>query len=66
VFKALALGASAVFVARPPLWGLAAYGSEGVQSVIELLQTELAADMAMIGAVNLKAIVRDMVKIHRR
>jgi 4-hydroxymandelate oxidase len=66
VLKALALGAQAVLVARPPLWGLAAYGAEGAQSVIELLQTELAADMAMIGAVNLKAIVRDMVKIHRR
>jgi hypothetical protein len=34
--------------------------------VLERLQTELAADMAMIGAVNPKAIVRDMVKIHRR
>lgn len=66
VLKALALGARAVLVARPPLWGLAAYGADGVQSVIELLQTELAADMAMIGAVNLKAIERDMVKIHRR
>jgi 4-hydroxymandelate oxidase len=66
VLKALALGARAVLVARPPLWGLAAYGAEGVQSVLELLQTELAADMAMIGAVNPNAIVRDMVKIHRR
>jgi 4-hydroxymandelate oxidase len=66
VLKALALGAQAVLVARPPLWGLAAYGADGVRTVIELLQTELAADMAMIGAVNLKAIERDMVKIHRR
>jgi hypothetical protein len=37
-----------------------------VQSVLELLQTELASDMAMIGAVNLQAVVRDMVRIHRR
>ena len=66
VLKALALGAQAVLVARPPLWGLAAYGADGVQTVLERLQTELAADMAMIGAVNPKAIVRDMVKIHRR
>jgi isopentenyl diphosphate isomerase/L-lactate dehydrogenase-like FMN-dependent dehydrogenase len=66
VLKALALGARAAFVARPALWGLAAYGPEGVQSVLELLQTELASDMAMIGAVNPKAIARDMVKIHRR
>jgi 4-hydroxymandelate oxidase len=55
-----------VLVARPALWGLAAYGAEGVQSVLELMQTELANDMAMIGAVNPKAIMRDMVKIHRR
>jgi isopentenyl diphosphate isomerase/L-lactate dehydrogenase-like FMN-dependent dehydrogenase len=66
VLKALALGARAVLIARPPLWGLAAYGADGVQTVLELLQTELAADMAMIGAVNPQAIVRDMVKIHRR
>jgi 4-hydroxymandelate oxidase len=66
VIKALALGARGVLVARPVLWGLAAYGAGGVQTVLELLQTELAADMAMIGAPNLDAIVRDMVKIHRR
>lgn len=66
VLKALALGARAVLVARPALWGLAAYGADGVQTVLELLQTELASDMVMIGAVNPKAIARDMVKIHRR
>lgn len=66
VFKALALGARAVLLGRPPLWGLAAYGADGVQTVIELLQTELAGDMTMIGAVNLAAIERDMVRIHKR
>lgn len=66
ILKALALGASAVLLGRPPLWGLAAYGATGVQTILELLQTELAADMAMCGAVNLGAVTRDLVKIHRR
>ncbi len=63
--KAIALGAQAVLVGRPALWGLAAYGAAGVQNVMELLQTELARDMAMCGTVNLKSVHRDVVKIHR-
>jgi len=66
ILKALALGADAVLVARPVLWGLAAYGDRGVQTVLELLQTELANDMAMIGAPNVAAVKRDMVRIHKR
>jgi isopentenyl diphosphate isomerase/L-lactate dehydrogenase-like FMN-dependent dehydrogenase len=66
ILKALALGATAVLVGRPALWGLAAYGALGVQRVIELLQTELASDMTMCGTVNMGAITGDFVKIHRR
>lgn len=66
VLKALALGARAVLLGRPPLWALAAYGSEGVQTLLELLQTRLASDMVMCGAVNLEAVTRDFVKIDRR
>jgi 4-hydroxymandelate oxidase len=66
VLKALALGASAVLVTRPVAWGLAAYGASGVQSVVEMLQTELARYMAMSGKPNLQAIDRTMVKIHGR
>jgi isopentenyl diphosphate isomerase/L-lactate dehydrogenase-like FMN-dependent dehydrogenase len=66
VLKALALGASAVLVTRPVAWGLAAYGAEGVQSVMEMLQTELARYMAMTGKPNLQAIDRATVKIHAR
>jgi 4-hydroxymandelate oxidase len=66
VLKALALGASAVLVTRPVAWGLAAYGAEGVQSVLEMLQTELARYMAMSGKPNLQAIDRAMVRIHAR
>ena len=64
--RALGLGARAVLLGPPPLWGLAAYGAAGVRTILELLQTELAADMAMCGAVNLGAVTRDLVKIHGR
>jgi isopentenyl diphosphate isomerase/L-lactate dehydrogenase-like FMN-dependent dehydrogenase len=64
--KALALGAKAVLVTRPPLWGLAAYGAEGVQSVVELLQTETARSMAGCGRPNLAALDRSVVRIVKR
>ena len=47
VFKALALGASAVGVGRPYVWGLAAFGQPGVERVLEILDNELR--LAMIG-----------------
>ena len=65
VLKALALGARAVLIARPPVWALAAYGAEGVQRITEMLQTELARDMAMCGKANLKVIDRTAVALHR-
>jgi 4-hydroxymandelate oxidase len=64
ILKALVLGAQAVLVARPVMWGLAAYGIDGVQGVIELLQTTFGRNMGTIGAPNLKAITRSMVKVH--
>jgi 4-hydroxymandelate oxidase len=66
VIKGLALGARAVLVCRPSLWGLAAYGTEGVRTVLELLQTELARDMAMCGKVTLQTLDRSLVTIHQR
>jgi 4-hydroxymandelate oxidase len=65
VLKALALGAKAVLLGRPPLWGLAAYGSPGVQHILELLQRELARDMAMCGRVTIGQVDRTLVRIHR-
>jgi isopentenyl diphosphate isomerase/L-lactate dehydrogenase-like FMN-dependent dehydrogenase len=65
VLKALALGARAVLLGRPPLWGLAAYGAEGVQHTLELIQGELARAMAMSGRVSIAAIDRSLVKINR-
>jgi len=66
ILKALALGARAVLVGRPPLWGLAAYGAEGVQTVLAMLQSELARSMGLAGRPNLAAVDRSLVQIHRR
>jgi len=63
ILKALALGAKAVCVARPYLYGLAAFGQPGVERVIELLRTELALDMGLAGVPNLAAIDRSLVRI---
>jgi len=65
MLKALALGARAVLIARPAIWGLAGYGADGVQRVTEMLQSELARDMAMTGKPTLKSIDQTAVKIHR-
>jgi FMN-dependent dehydrogenase len=46
VFKALALGATAVGIGRPHIWGLSAFGQEGVETVITLLRRELQVVMA--------------------
>jgi isopentenyl diphosphate isomerase/L-lactate dehydrogenase-like FMN-dependent dehydrogenase len=63
ILKALSLGAKAVCVARPYLYGLAAFGQPGVERVIELLRTELALDMGLAGVPNLAAIDRSLVRI---
>ena len=65
VLKGLALGAAAVMVARPPMWGLAAYGAEGVQTVVEILQTELARNMAASGRPRIDMIDRELVRFDR-
>lgn len=62
IFKALALGAAAVGVGRPYLWGLAAFGRLGVARVIELLRAELATDMGMAGVASLAQIDRSFVR----
>lgn len=64
IMKALAFGARAVLVGRPVMWGLAAYGADGVQAVVELLQTELGRVMGCCGTPNLAAIRRTHVRVH--
>ncbi len=49
VLKAIALGADAVAVGRPQLWGLAAGGADGVRRVLEMLRDELSLAMALAG-----------------
>lgn len=65
VLMALALGARGVMIGRPVMWGLAGYGAAGVQRVLEMLQTELARDMAMCGKPNLAAIDKSIVRVHK-
>ncbi len=50
VAKALCLGATAVMIGRPIIWGLATYGERGVTHVIEMLRTEFEMAMALLGA----------------
>ena len=63
ILKALALGARAVLLGRPVLWGLAVNGAEGVRHVLELLHNELELDMALAGRPTLDSIDRSLVKI---
>ncbi len=64
VFKALAIGASAVLIGRPYLWGLAAAGEAGVARVLEMLHTELELAMALAGCPTVAAITPAHVARH--
>ncbi len=61
VVKALALGAQAVLVGRPVLWGLAVAGEAGVRDVLELLRAELDLAFALCGVRNVEEVTRDLV-----
>ena len=65
IFKALALGATAVLVGRPALFGLAVGGSDGVFHALDLLKTELELTMALSGCPTLDAITLDMIRTER-
>ena len=62
VFKALALGAKAVGVGRPILWGLGAFGQPGVERVLAILRAETRNAMAQLGAPSLKDLTPAMVR----
>ena len=57
-FKALALGATAVGIGRPYIWGLGAFGQEGVEAVLAILRRELEVVMKQCGTPSLAAITR--------
>jgi isopentenyl diphosphate isomerase/L-lactate dehydrogenase-like FMN-dependent dehydrogenase len=61
VVKALALGAKAVFVGRPYLYGLAAAGQSGVEVVLEMFRAEVGRTMALVGAARICDIDRSLV-----
>jgi len=63
ILKGLALGASAVCIARPYLYGMACFGQAGVERVLELLKVELALNMGLAGVPNMRAIDRSLVRV---
>ncbi len=56
IFKALALGADGVCIGRPHVWGLSAFGEDGVAKVLELLRAELVRIMMYTGSTSVKDI----------
>jgi len=61
VLKALALGATAVGIGRPYVWGLASFGEPGVDRVLEIMDSEFTTIMRQVGALNVAQITRDNV-----
>jgi isopentenyl diphosphate isomerase/L-lactate dehydrogenase-like FMN-dependent dehydrogenase len=61
VVKALALGAKAVLVGRPVLWGLAVAGEDGAYRVLELLKAEFDLAMALCGARTVGEVERGLI-----
>jgi 4-hydroxymandelate oxidase len=61
IIKALAMGAQAVCVGRPYLWGLGAFGQPGVERVLEILRTETRAAIQQVGAPSIKHLTPAMV-----
>jgi isopentenyl diphosphate isomerase/L-lactate dehydrogenase-like FMN-dependent dehydrogenase len=62
VLRALALGADAVLLGRPILWGLAVGGEHGVRRVLELLRHELSIAMALAGCATVAQISAELVE----
>jgi len=56
IFKALALGANAVGIGRPYIWGLSAFGQQGVERVLDILNNELRLAMVGCGTRSVKEI----------
>jgi 4-hydroxymandelate oxidase len=62
IVKALCMGATAVGVGRPYIWGLGAFGQAGVERILELLRIELYAMMQQVGAPSIKHLMPGMVR----
>jgi len=61
IFKALALGATAVGIGRPEAWGLAAFGQPGVEAVLAILRRELKTIMQQAGTISVDKITRSYI-----
>jgi 4-hydroxymandelate oxidase len=61
IVKALALGARAVLLGRPPLWGLSVAGADGVRAVLDHMKQEMIRSMQLCGAGSLSALTPDLV-----
>ena len=61
IFKALALGADAIAIGRPYLWGLGSFGQEGVETVLDLLKRELEIVMRQARATSIEEINRSFI-----
>ena len=61
ILKALALGARAVLVGRPPLWGLSVNGADGVAMVLDHFRDELVRAMQLSGTASLADATADLV-----
>ena len=59
IFKAMALGATAIGIGRPYIWGLGAFGQEGVETVLAILRKEFEVVMKQSGTTSLAKITRD-------
>jgi len=62
IVKALCMGATAVAVGRPYIWGLGAFGQPGVEAVLQILRTETRAMMQQVGAPSIKDLKPAMVR----
>jgi isopentenyl diphosphate isomerase/L-lactate dehydrogenase-like FMN-dependent dehydrogenase len=63
VIKALALGAKAVLVGRPYLYGLAAAGQHGVEQILDVLRAEMLRDMRLLGCPSLAQLDRSWLRL---
>ena len=63
IFKALALGATAVGIGRPYAWGLAGFGQPGVEAVLDILSRELVTVMKQAGATSIAQITKNAVAL---
>ena len=61
IFKAMALGTTAIGIGRPYIWGLGAFGQEGVETVLAILRKEFEVVMKQSGTANIAAITRNHV-----